>query len=44
MKTSFLTALMLAGGLVQAEPFDGHQHDILALKGTTAEVAEIEQK
>ena len=44
MKTSFLTALMLAGGLVQAEPFDGHQHDILDLKGQSVEVAEIEQK
>ena len=44
MKTSFLTALVLAGGLVQAEPFDGHQHDILDLKGQSFEVAEIEQK
>ena len=44
MKTSFLTVLVLAGGLVQAEPFDGHQHDILDLKGQSVEVAEIEQK
>ena len=44
MKSYLATVLLLAGGAVMADPFDGHQHDILDLKGKTVEVAEIEQK